>query len=388
MTPAARAAAAITVLDEWLGGKAAEQALTNWARGARYAGSKDRAAVRDLVYDALRARASCERLGGGLNGRAMILGLFRLQGADPNDIFNDAGYGPGALEPHETACLAEPVRIDPVDDIPAWLQPRFASRAGDALSDLAQALHMRAPLYLRVNTRKATRHAAIAALADQGVTCTGDPRVETALLVTSGARQVKSSQAYREGWIEPQDLSVQRAVMSVSWPDGRILDYCAGGGGKALAIAALTGRRVLAYDAAPARMADLPVRAARAGAMIDIVHADRLAQAGAFAAVVCDVPCSGSGTWRRDPEAKWRLTPARLDALIALQAQILDEARHHVTPGGMLVYMTCSLFYDENEDQIAAFLARHPAWRCESVLVDTPLTASDGFFHAVLRAPS
>jgi len=387
VTPAARAAAAIAVLDDWQAGKPAEQALTNWARGARYAGSKDRAAVRDLVYDVLRARGSCARLGGGKDGRALILGLCRLQGTDPEHVFTGDAYGPPALRPDELAGFTDPALVDPQDDVPQWLLDRLAERAGANLPALLAALLARAPLYLRVNTHKTTPEACITQLAAEGVTAVADPRAATALEVTSGARQVKSTAAYRDGLIEPQDLSVQRAVLAVDWPKGAILDYCAGGGGKSLAIAALTGQRIAAHDAAPQRMADLPLRAARAGAMIDIVRTEGLVQSGPFAAVLCDVPCSGSGTWRRDPAAKWRLTPARLDGLVALQAEILDAAAALIAPGGQLVYMTCSLFQAENAAQIAAFLTRHPGWHCLSEGYDTPLTASDGFYHAVLRAP-
>jgi 16S rRNA (cytosine967-C5)-methyltransferase len=188
------------------------------------------------------------------------------------------------------------------------------------------------------------------------------------------------------GLVELQDLSAQRAVAAVDWPaEGRILDYCAGGGGKALAIADRTGARVLAHDALPQRMADLPVRAARAGVAIDRIEGAELARHGPFDAVLCDVPCSGSGTWRRDPEAKWRLTPDRLDALLRMQADILDAAALRVRPGGRLVYMTCSLLRSEDEDQVARFLARSAGWSLAGMQVDTPLTASDGFFTAELR---
>ena len=128
-------------------------------------------------------------------------------------------------------------------------------------------------------------------------------------------------------------------------------------------------------------------RAARAGAVIDLCRTEDLPRAGRFAAVLCDVPCSGSGTWRRDPEAKWRLTSARLAELVKLQSDILDHAAKLVRPDGQLVYMTCWLLDDENEAQIAAFLARHQGWRCDAQAIETPLSASDGFFHAVLRAP-
>jgi 16S rRNA (cytosine967-C5)-methyltransferase len=136
-----------------------------------------------------------------------------------------------------------------------------------------------------------------------------------------------------------------------------------------------------AHDADPRRMADLGPRSARAGARIETWGGK-----GQFDVVLCDVPCSGSGTWRRDPEAKWRLTPEGLAKLTALQAKILDEASRHVRPGGALVYMTCSLFEAENEGQIAAFLARRPGWSCTLQGIETPLSASDGFFHAVLQA--
>jgi 16S rRNA (cytosine967-C5)-methyltransferase len=387
MTPAARAEAAIALLDGWLSGASAEQALTNWARNARYAGSKDRAAVRDLVYDALRARGSCAHLGGGADGRGLILGLIRLQGGDPRAIFTGGPYAPAALRPEEEALLAQSAQADPGLDVPAWLIGRLEARAGADLPALLAAFHARAPLYLRVNQRKTTPEAVIAHLAGQGIVAQADPRAVTALAVSSGGRQVKTTQAYRDGWIEPQDLSVQRAVLAVDWPAGPILDYCAGGGGKALAIAALTGRAVSAHDADPRRMRDLPQRAARAGAKVTMLASADLARFGPYACVLCDVPCSGSGTWRRDPEAKWRLTPARLSELVALQADILTRAARLVRPGGQLVYMTCSLFHDENEAQIAAFLAAHAGWHAAGAGVETPLSASDGFYHAVLRAP-
>ncbi len=174
----------------------------------------------------------------------------------------------------------------------------------------------------------------------------------------------------------------------VDWPGGRILDYCAGGGGKALAIADACAAQVLAHDALPRRMADLPARAERAGVHIPILAASGLVSAGRFEAVLCDVPCSGSGTWRRDPEAKWRLNPTRLAELEQVQAAILDEAAPLLLPGGRIVYMTCSLFRGENEAQVDAFLMRHPGWRLDGAGIDTPLSASDGFFHAVLRAPA
>ena len=385
MTPGARIAAAIVVLDGWLAGQPVEQALTNWARGARYAGSGDRAAVRDLVFDVLRARGSCAHLGQGGDGRALMLGLLRLQGRDPVADFTGLSHAPPPLTPAEAA--PPPTDPDPLCDLPDWMVPLFEARVGGDLAQLVARFRDRAPLYLRVNTAKATPAATCAALAAEGITARPDPRAVTALEVMSGARQVKTSVPYAQGWVEPQDLSVQRAILAVDWRGCSVLDYCAGGGGKALAIATLGAARIVAHDADPRRMADLALRAARSDAAITMRATGELPKAGPFDVVLCDVPCSGSGTWRRDPEAKWRLTPDRLAALETLQAQILDAAIAHLQPGGRLVYMTCSLFHAENEAQIARFIARHPGWRCESAAVQSPIAAYDGFFHAVLRAP-
>jgi len=385
LTPGARVAAAIRVLDAWRDGRPVEQALTNWARGARYAGSSDRSAVRDHVYDVLRRLGSCRALGGGDSGRALMIGLLRIQGIDPADRFTGQGHAPAPLDPAEIACAA--VTPDASADVPGWLMPALSASVGPDLPALLVALQARAPVWLRVNTRRATVEAAIDRLGAEGVEVRADPRGLRALEVMSGARRIKSCGAYAEGWVELQDLSAQRAVEAVDWPEGRILDYCAGGGGKSLAIAALSEASLTAHDADPARMRDLPARAARAGVTIARRSTAELAAAPPFDAVLVDAPCSGSGTWRRDPEAKWRLTPERLATLEALQAQILDETAGLLRPGGRLVYMTCSLLASENEAQVAGFLAARPGWIRLSQRTETPLDASDGFFHAVLEAP-
>jgi len=385
MTPGARVAAAITVLDTWRGGVAVEQALTRWARGARYAGSKDRAAVRDHVYDALRRLRSAEALGGGNDGRALMLGLVRLSGLYPDALFTGEGHAPAALSEAERALVAAPVVTpDPGADIPDWLRAPLAERA-ETPHALFTALCARAPVWLRVNERRGTVERAQTELAGDGVETARSEGTPGALGVTDGARRLRAARAYAEGRVELQDLSAQRAVRFVDWPrSGRILDYCAGGGGKALAIADRTEAALFAHDALPRRMADLPARAERAGVAVTLLDMPETVDHAPFDAVLCDVPCSGTGTWRRDPEAKWRLTPDRLEELCQLQATILDAAAPLVSPGGRLVYMTCSLLRAENEDQVAAFMTRAPGWSLIGTQLDTPLTASDGFFTAVL----
>lgn len=381
MTPGARVAAAVEILDLWSGGERVEKALTLWARGARYAGSKDRAAVRDHVYDVLRQKGSCEAAGGGQTGRALLIGLMRLKGDDIATLLTGEGHAPEPLNAEEAAHVVP--LYNPLNDLPEWTVPMLATRAPDDVTSLAASFATRAPLWVRVNLRRGTRDDAAGALTDEGMTTRADEDVATALEITQFPRKLRQSSAYLDGLVEPQDLSVQAAIAAVDWPtDGTVLDYCAGGGGKALAIADRSTARVEAHDALPHRMADLPIRAARAGVVIEQATTDELR--APYDVVLTDVPCSGSGTWRRDPEAKWRLNPQALEDLVSVQAQILDEAAALVAPNGRLIYMTCSLFEAENEAQIAAFLARHSGWRCARQRIDTPLTASDGFFTAEL----
>jgi 16S rRNA (cytosine967-C5)-methyltransferase len=376
MTPGARMAAAITVLDTWLAGAPAEKALTSWARGARYAGSGDRAAIRDHVYDALRRLESCSAAGGGRTGRALMIGLVRQQGKALEELFT-GGYAPEPLDgaekqPPDTA-------FDAWIDVPVWLQPALREALGVQAEAVIGQMTQRAPLYLRVNARKAGVIEVEERLVIDGI-ITEKTILKTALKVTGGDRKLRQSQVYLEGLVEIQDLSVQQAVAAISWPrSGTILDYCAGGGGKALAIAATSDAVIHVHDANPARMRDLPPRAERAGVVLHPMDSART-----YDVVLADVPCSGSGTWRRDPEAKWTLTPDRLAALMALQAEILEAARALVCPGGRLVYMTCSLLCAENEDQVAAFLDNNTDWQLTQQTRFLPPDASDGFFLAEL----
>lgn len=387
MTPGARVAAAISVLEAWLDGAPVERALTNWARSARYAGSKDRAAVRDHVFDVLRRKGSCAALGGD-SGRGLMIGLLRAQGADPESLFTGEGHAPAALSEAERAPQAVP--DDPWLDIPDWLRPVLERDLGPQAPGIIAAMRDRAPLYLRVNPRKASCELAEDRLSKDGLK-TEKTVLETALKVVENPRRLQQGAAYAEGLVEIQDLSVQLACATVDWPrSGRILDYCAGGGGKTLAIAGVSDAALHAHDANPGRMTGLAERAARAGVRVRQVATAELAGEAPYDLVLCDVPCSGSGTWRRDPEAKWRLTPERLQDLGRIQREIVQQSQALVAPGGRLVYMTCSLLEDENEAVVRAAMER-PGWELLQQRRFTPLEASDGFFLAEARrigAPS
>ena len=380
MTPAARYQAAADIIDRILAGAPAEQALTGWARASRFAGSRDRAAIRDHVFDMLRCKRSLAHLGGAMSGRALVLGLLRRDGLDPDAVFSGIGHAPAPLTGAEATPVTAPMPETVALDCPDWLAPELRRSLGADFAPVLNALRARAPVFLRVNTARISRPEAIAALQAEGIAAQPHPLAETALEVTQNPRAVHRSRPYLDGLVELQDASSQAVIAAL--PDltgARVLDYCAGGGGKALAMAA-HGADVTAHDAAPRRMADLPARARRAGVQIAVTQDP----AGPFDLVLVDAPCSGSGTWRRNPDAKWRLDAEQFDDLRRTQAMILAEVAELVRPGGWLAYATCSLLRCENDDQITDFLRARPAYSLHDTRKLTPLTGGDGFYMALM----
>lgn len=380
MTPGARIAAAIECLDAILAGGPAEKVLTTWARRHRFAGSGDRAAIRDHVFGALRRLRSSAWMGGAMTGRGVMIGALRQDGADVAALLDGRGHAPPPPTPAELAerpPMPEAVALD----MPDWYWPELQRSLGPDTAPVARALRERAPVWLRVNLAKETLTSACKALSEQGIHCKPAAGSDTALKVLDGARRIAGSDAYRAGLVELQDLGAQRLCAALPVvPGTRVLDACAGGGGKALALAA-RGAKVTAYDSDPRRMADLPARAARAGAEISVSDGWPTAR---FDLVVADVPCSGSGTWRRTPDAKWRLAPARLETLRRTQADILARAAERVAPGGHLAYLTCAFTDIENEVQVDDFVSLMPAFSCIWTRRLGPLDDCDGFFGALL----
>lgn len=379
MTPGARVAAAIEVLETINSGAFAEQALTAWARASRFAGSKDRAAVRDHVFDVLRARRS---LGDG-TGRNLMAQLLLRGGLDIDAHFSGAGHAPAPLTDAERTELAQPIALSRAAacDLPDWLWPLWQESLGSDAQTTARAQQARADVFLRVNQRRGSVKTAIDALAAEGIAASPHRSVQGCLQVTQNARRVKTSAAYMDGLVELQDAASQFAVTATPVREGcRFLDFCAGGGGKALAFADRYNAVVFAHDIAPKRMVDLPARAARAGVKIGQLTTAQVAEQGPFDVVFCDAPCSGSGTWRRTPDAKWRLTPERLALLQDVQADVLATAAPLVHPKGVLVYATCSVLHGENDDAVAGFLAAHPGWKVTTRHQLLPGADSDGFF--------
>ena len=383
MTPAARAQAAIEILDEilrdachdaehgpLLRGPGAEAVLIRWARAARYAGSGDRAAVRDLVFSALRRLRSSAALGGAPTGRGILAGLLTGQGQDPGGLFGGGRHGPAPLSEDERAA-GRPLSEGEALDVPTWLLPELRRSLGTVMEPVCEALRNRAPVHLRANLLRTDRDDLIRALTDEGIEAVAHPLSPTAVAVLAGERRLRSAVPLRDGRAEPQDAASQAVADFVPLRPGmRVLDMCAGGGGKALALAA-RGADVSAWDVAPGRMKDIPKRAARAGARIEL----RDEPGRGWDLILCDAPCSGSGAWRRAPEGKWRLTSERLEELVAVQRRILADAAGRLAPGGLLVYATCSLLNREND---------HPGSPLRSIRL-TPLDGGDGFYAALFQ---
>jgi 16S rRNA (cytosine967-C5)-methyltransferase len=387
MTPAARVAAAIGILDGWLAGEPLEAAYTAWVRASRFAGSGDRAAVRDLIYDAARRRRSYAALGGSKKGRGLMLGAVRQAGMPPGEVFSGAGHAPEPLTAEEAAAGWTPEGAEALD-VPDWLMTSFEAVFGARTAEVLGILRDRAPVHLRLNLRRIARDAALERLAAEGIGAVAHDSVDSAVEIVSGARQLRRSALLTGGLAEPQDASSQAVVARLCRePPARVLDYCAGAGGKALAFADLSPAEVVAHDIAPRRMAPLAARAARAGVAIGQVTTGALVRELPFDLVFCDAPCSGSGTWRRDPEAKWRLTPVRFAELVALQREVIRAAARHVAPGGRLAYATCSVLAEENEQVAEAAADLLPGWTEEDRLRLDPGVSGDGFFLSAWRSP-
>ncbi|MET1756550.1 RsmB/NOP family class I SAM-dependent RNA methyltransferase [Novosphingobium sp. RD2P27] len=357
MTPAARVQAAIEVLDLVIAaarsnGAPADRIVSDWFKARRFAGSGDRRAVRELVFRAIRA---CGEI--PARGRAAMLLLARDDAALAS-LFDGSRHAPEPISAEET--VARP------GVAPEWLIAALTKSGIEG--DEAAALLERAPLDIRVNALRAGR-------AD--LPPGGEPTVAAHGWRYPHGTRIEDTPAWREGMIEVQDTGSQLTCEAVAVRPGEsVVDLCAGGGGKTLALAAAmdASGRILACDADRARLSRLQPRAERAGATgIETRLLDPGAELeqlsdwrGQADAVLVDAPCSGTGTWRRNPEARWRLTPTQLDRYVALQARLLDVGAALVRPGGRLVYVTCSLLDAEGAEQAAAFLSRHGAgWRAE-----------------------
>lgn len=419
MRDGGRLAAAISVLDDIdLRHKPARMALKNWGESARYAGAKDRAFVSGLALDVLRRRRSLAwQIGGEESARAGVLAAARFVWDWDLDRLGEAAadpHGPGAMTEAERAALRarRPLEDAPPavrGDYPDWMDEALERALGADRAVEGEALAARAPIDLRVNPLKTDTARALKALAPF------DPQVSDFLpfairinapAASERSAPVETAPEFEKGWFEVQDLGSQIAAACAGDIVGKqVLDFCAGGGGKTLALAAAMQNKgqLYAYDSDARRLTDTVRRSQRAGVrnlqVRSPIHANALAGLeGRMDLVFVDAPCTGSGTWRRHPDAKWRLSPEQLARRIEEQDTVLAASAPYVKPGGRLIYVTCSLLMEENEDRIAAFLAATPDFTAslaagpadafltpEGFLRLTPRSAgTDGFFVAVM----
>jgi 16S rRNA (cytosine967-C5)-methyltransferase len=430
MTPAARLSAAIELIDTIDTDRVpAAKALKEWGTAHRYAGSGDRAAISGLIWDVLRRRSSSAFLMDADTPRARVLGMLKLErGMDAEAISalcDGSRFAPEPLTEAERSALSSrsldgaPPHV--AGDYPEWLDPHLAVVFGEERVAEATAMASRAPLDLRVNTLKAKREKVQASLRHLGAQPT--PWSPTGLRIELGADArnpgIHAEEDFIKGAIEVQDEGSQLAALfTAAKPGEQVIDLCAGAGGKTLALAALMGGkgRLIATDRDKRQLAPIFERLSRAGVHNADVRApkgedDPLADIRSSAdLVLIDAPCTGTGTWRRNPDAKWRMRPGALEVRLKDQAEVLDRAADMVKPGGRIAYVTCSVLPAENGEQVRAFIARHPAFSIQplnetaSVLWDkaedfekaalrsaegwlmTPRrTGTDGFFVSVLR---
>ncbi len=395
-------------------------ALRDWAKAHRFAGSKDRAAIGNIVYDALRQKSSFAYRMDDDSPRALAFAAARwgcgvsLEQMD----FGDDRHAPKALSDDEKAKLNGRINLDDAPDwvkadVPEWLWPAFENNFTDDAVEEGQALAKRPPLDLRVNAIKATRDQI-----DTDATPTPLSPVGLRHAPVDGFGRhpdVQSTADYQRGKVEIQDEGSQLvSLLCAARPGDKLLDYCAGGGGKSLALAADMENKgeLYAYDIDKRRLAPTWQRAERAGAsIIDVIAPpakDLPKLKGQMDRVLLDAPCTGVGTWRRKPDAKWRLTESALERRRKEQVTVLNQGSEFVRPGGLLFYVTCSMLAEENEAQVYGFLERTPGFTLLSAgevfeerfgvggpkpwsedgltLTLTPAsTGTDGFFFAVME---
>jgi len=430
MTPGARISAAIEVMaDIEARRRPAPDALRDWGLAHRFAGSKDRAAIASLVYDCLRRRLSAGFAMGDAGARATVIGMLALErGMNSEQIaalFSGAGYAPPPLSAGELDALANgwerlgkaPMHVR--GDFPEWIGPSLLRAFGDEAAVLAEmhALVARAPVDIRVNTLKAEPAKMLEALSWMGAAPA--PNAPDAIRLPpppdGRGQSLQGEEGFVRGWFEVQDEGSQMAALySGARPGQTVVDLCAGAGGKTLALAAMMQNqgRLLATDVDGRRLSAIYDRLDRSGATCVEVRSPRGRWqpggpepledvAGQADLVLVDAPCTGTGTWRRNPDAKWRLRPGGLAERVKDQQVVLARAAALTRSGGRLVYITCSLLPEENDDAVARFLQEHPAFtpaplaetgfgrpgheRAGGALQLTPARAgTDGFYVAAL----
>jgi 16S rRNA (cytosine967-C5)-methyltransferase len=406
-----RLGAAIEILTEILERRRpASEALRDWGKAHRFAGSGDRHAIGTLVYDGLRNKRSASFCMGTDTPRAIAIGVLKsVWNFSPTEIAEAAAgeHGPGALTEQERQSLAAIIthKHDAIaGDIPEWLLPSYQRSFGAQIVAEAQALSQRAPIDLRTNTLKATREDLLARLERFGGKA--GPLSPWSIRIAAPGHDekhtnVEAEPAHGMGWFEVQDSASQvAALMSGAKPGMKVADICAGAGGKTLALAAMMKNQghLIAHDRDRHRLRPIFERITRSGATnIEVLAAEEQTrlESNSFDCVVIDAPCSGSGSWRRKPDAKWRLTDKQLAIRVKEQVDVMERGAVLVRTGGTILYITCSVLPEENTDQVKRFLKSHPEMKLipyteqwKTIMGSTPPASADGATDTLLLTPA
>ena len=378
----------IEILDTYLNEAKIDFVLRKWAIKHRFAGSSDRRKIKDIIFDIIRQKKSCEHVGGGFSGRNLLIGYLKLKGTELSSVFDNSKFGPEELTIKEQNINIDFSNLSNIYelDFPSWLIPILRRSLLNEFSNVVKALRNRSHIQLRVNLKKISRLNAMKKLQKNNIECEINELCSTALNVLNGAQHILTSPCFENGFVELQDAGSQLVceLIEINYND-KVLDMCAGAGGKSLAIScsAELDATYFAWDINFDRMKDIDARSKRAGVKIEKVI--KLSSKSFYNKIIIDAPCSGSGSWRRDPEGKWRLDEDILDNYVKTQKELILKGLKLLAPRGQILYITCSILDIENGKLIDDLISSVLSLKLVRSISLVPSSKSDGFYGAVLE---
>ena len=378
----------IEILDTYLNEAKIDFILRKWAIKHRFAGSSDRRKIKDIIFDIIRQKKSCEHVGGGFSGRNLLIGYLKLKGTELSSVFDNSKFGPEELTIKEQNINVDFSNLSNIYelDFPSWLIPILRRSLLNEFSNVVKTLRNRSHIQLRVNLKKISRLNAMKKLQKNNIECEINELCSTALNVLNGAQHILTSPCFENGFVELQDAGSQLVseLIEINYND-KVLDMCAGAGGKSLAIScgAELDATYFAWDINFDRMKDIDARSKRAGVKIEKVI--KLSSKSFYNKIIIDAPCSGSGSWRRDPEGKWRLDEDILDNYVKTQKELILKGLKLLAPRGQILYITCSILDIENDKLIDDLISSVLSLKLVRSISLVPSSKSDGFYGAVLE---
>lgn len=378
----------IEILDTYLNEAKIDFVLRKWAIKHRFAGSSDRRKIKDIIFDIIRQKKSCEHVGGGFSGRNLLIGYLKLKGTELSSVFDNSKFGPEELTIKEQNINVDFSNLSNIYelDFPSWLIPILRRSLLNEFSNVVKTLRNRSHIQLRVNLKKISRLNVMKKLQKNNIECEINELCSTALNVLNGAQHILTSPCFENGFVELQDAGSQLVseLIEINYND-KVLDMCAGAGGKSLAIScgAELDATYFAWDINFDRMKDIDARSKRAGVKIEKVI--KLSSKSVYNKIIIDAPCSGSGSWRRDPEGKWRLDEDILDNYVKTQKELILKGLKLLAPRGQILYITCSILDIENGKLIDDLISSVLSLKLVRSISLVPSSKSDGFYGAVLE---